>query len=480
MTAPLERRLARLSPEQRAFVSARLAAARATSPEPEPPLPEVLPLTDAQLGVVLTQRLAGDAPWFTVGDVLELRGPLNAVALEHALSALVVRHDALRMFIVEGDRPGQAIDPAATLKLERHHATDHAEALAAARALVGRAVPLSPAPLCRAALWRVEPEARTRRSDPSPGAPALPGPGLEAPGPADLHLLALVFHHAVIDGASLAILGEELGLLYRAAIRGEAAALPPAGPGFARWVMSRQAPAHRRAEALAADEWRRVLAAAPYEPLPSARPRSDPPSLATAALPLPRISAQHVREVARAAGTTPFVVLASALADTLARFAGRSQVRVATVSANRSPAHLRTVGLFCNTVVLPLPRAPAPGRLDLGAAHGLVTAALARQAVLYETLVLETQAEAPELLEPNAFLLLDGAGPAPLDLGPVRAAWLASPGGPGPSAADLTLDLSFEDAEEARGEVRFRSEVFEPETVLALVADWVAVLGALA
>lgn len=427
-------RLARLSPERRAWVLARLAE----SELPPVPFEQPLRLTDAQLGIVLTQALAPTEPWFTVGDVLVIEGPLDVTALEGAFRALIERHDALRLSITEGRM--QVLHPHVRFELPVHRADDREQAISAARAAAATALPIAAAPLMRAELWQA-------------------GPGL--------HVLALLIHHIISDGLSLAILLRDLSGLYAGQ------PLPPVGTGFVRWAASLTDPRGEPARAQSRRWWRQTLDATPYVPLPTRRPRVEPVSHRTLAsrftLGLP---SSRVDEIAREARTSPFVVLTATLAEALSTYAGGAPVRVGTVSANRDGGTAESIGLFCNTVVIPC------GSTDLRAVHQAVTRALAERWVLYESMFLAWNGEHPTLLESNALLLLEDLGLAEVRLGEARARWLADHAAPpNPSMGDLTVDLGRDRGEYA-GRVRYHADLFDAEDIERMMALWRACLAA--
>ena len=67
-----------------------------------PSTPEVLPLTTAQLGIWLGQRLDHHSPAYNVGGYVEIHGPINADLLERACQAVMREAETLRVR-VDGD-----------------------------------------------------------------------------------------------------------------------------------------------------------------------------------------------------------------------------------------------------------------------------------------------------------------------------------------------------------------------------------------
>src|SRR5690606_11370917 len=150
----------------------------------------------------------------------------------------------------------------------------------------------------------------------------------------DEQLLCVTAHHAVLDGWSVSLLLQELA----AAELAFAAGAPPALPAVATQLGDL---ARWEAEALAGGRFAGALAAlgaelagVPRLALPARRPApGEVPARATVRL--PAALCRGVEELARRAGTTPFVVLAGALAVLLGRHEGQLDFGLGTVLANR-------------------------------------------------------------------------------------------------------------------------------------------------
>ncbi|HEV2846484.1 MAG TPA: amino acid adenylation domain-containing protein, partial [Thermoanaerobaculia bacterium] len=195
-----------------AGLAARLENALATpAMEPEGPAPRdgalpasfALPLSFAQERLWFLEQLEGPSPLYHIAAVVEGRGRLDVGALRSALSAVWSRHEALRArFTAEDGQPLQTFAEPGPLPLAivDFSGAPSAPALDEAAAdAVRRPFDLERGPLLRAVLFHLAPE-RFR--------------------------LALVVHHLVADGVSLAILEREIGLFYRSAL-GQAAPAPP-------------------------------------------------------------------------------------------------------------------------------------------------------------------------------------------------------------------------------------------------------------
>ncbi|MGW5120640.1 condensation domain-containing protein, partial [Streptomyces noursei] len=77
-----------------------------------------LPLTAAQHGVWVAQRLAPDSPLFTCGIYFDVPGPVDRVLLARAVEQAVAETEALRVrFRDDGATVGQTVDPSVTGEL---------------------------------------------------------------------------------------------------------------------------------------------------------------------------------------------------------------------------------------------------------------------------------------------------------------------------------------------------------------------------
>jgi len=165
--------------------------------------------------------------------------------------------------------------------------------------------------------------------------------------PGDRTMLAMVTHHAIADGWSLAVAMREISLGYEALASGREPALPPLPSqyrDFARWqwqwMLSPAATEH-------ADFWRERLHG-------TVAPRLAPDAGSEAGqLPVdlgPELSAA-VRRLARAENVTVFAVLLAAYSAVLARRTGHRVASVGSPVANREhPETLPLVGLFASVV----------------------------------------------------------------------------------------------------------------------------------
>jgi hypothetical protein len=173
---------------------------------------------------------------------------------------------------------------------------------------------------------------------------------------AEEHILLLVVHHIVIDFWSLAILLDELGVLYPAESAGVKAPMPPLDlqyTDYIRW----------QAEMLASPEgerlwayWQEQLAGQlPVLQLRTDRPRPPIPTYRGASHDFtmdPELSA-GLKMLTKAHGATPYMVLLAVFQVLLSYHTSQEDLLVGSPMVGRSRAEFEgIVGLFTNPVVL--------------------------------------------------------------------------------------------------------------------------------
>ncbi len=178
----------------------------------------------------------------------------------------------------------------------------------------------------------------------------------------------LSFHHAILDGWSVAALLTEFFTLYLAYCQEESVdLLPPLSTVYRDFVANEQQILQSQA---AQAYWHEQLAEAPRTPLPY-RPDLSPdtslPETRLMTLPLPAALTELLRRLAQDAGAPLRSVLLAAHLRVLSLLSGHTDVLTGVVMHNR-PATLdseRTLGLFLNTL-------PFRMQLSAGTWHELV------------------------------------------------------------------------------------------------------------
>lgn len=420
-----------------------------------------VPLSYSQLRMWFLDQLAPGTPTHNAARAFRLHGRLDVPALERALTTLVARHAALRTVVVLEQREPRQV-PLESWALELP-VTDLAQTpLSEREAMLGetlRELSRQPFDIARDLMFRSD---LIRLDDTQ-------------------HVLLIRMHHIAGDAASDTILFRELGTCYDAALRDTAATLPIPPLEYADvaiWQRERlQGP---RLEELVS-YWKRYLdGAPPLLVLPTDRPR---PAIQR------HVGAHHevtfseelrngVTELARAHNVTLFMVLLGAFATFLYRLTGERDLVIGTPMANRNHVGLENVvGFFSNTVPVRIQLSGSPTFRDVvGRTRETVLAALAHQDLPFEQVVealrvprglawnpvfqVNFRARSEEPPKPR----LDGleVESIPVDIGFSR------------------FDLSVELQPAGRGlggYVEYDEDLFDPETIAAIVDDLGSLLG---
>ncbi|MEM1207288.1 MAG: amino acid adenylation domain-containing protein, partial [Acidobacteriota bacterium] len=326
---------------------------------------------------LLDQLQPSDAA-FNMPLPLRLRGRLDRDALRRAVAELVRRHESLRTtFAVEGSLPVQRIHPpgfVAPVEVDLRDLDPDArrrEAEALIEADAAEPFDLARGPLYRATLVRLQD---------------------------DEHLLLQNMHHVISDGWSTGVLFKELRTLLGAFTEGRPSPLPEPElhyADFAAWQRKRLS-----GEVLDRQVafWRRQLeGAATSLGLPTDRPR---PSVATSRgdhieARLVADAVGPLRDLARGAKGTLYMVLLTAFKILLHRMSGQGDISVGTPVAGRERLETQDlVGFFLNTLTL---RSQIEGKDTfrdlLGRVRSTVLEAKAHQEVPFEKLLQELQPE---------------------------------------------------------------------------------------
>ncbi|RII13800.1 Linear gramicidin synthase subunit D [Streptomyces sp. YIM 130001] len=413
-------------------------------PTTAPDAPDTVhPMTPEQESIWLNDRLHEGPSRYVENWVHRLRGPVDPAAVEHALTAVVARHEALRSRLTEvAGVPSQVVVPAGPVRLDQRTVLP-GELDAAVRAAVARPVPLDEPPLLRATLLEVGPQDR---------------------------VLAVVAHHAVLDGWCFRLLDLEFSELYSAAVAGREPELPPVPLQFGPYARSRAATVlHARVEhgndknsqnnqnsensenSENSDQsqnsqsnqntdsetgkqpddpeiahWRSVLDGAPAEStFPSTRTRPPSPSGRGGQVRF-RIDADlhaRVRALSRSLRITPFAILAAALSTVVGRPEGRRDVVIGTPVSRRDDPELEPM-IACLTDLLPLRTRVEGTFAELArATKSAVWDAVAHREVSYGRLVREVAVDRSPARFPlfQVVLTVDDAQAPGLDLPDVTA-----------------------------------------------------------
>ncbi|UGQ10829.1 amino acid adenylation domain-containing protein [Yinghuangia sp. ASG 101] len=319
-----------------------------------------------------------------------MRGRLDLAALRAAVQDVTDRHETLRTLCVESDASEDGVAEVFqhVLSPEQARTTVEFTDLVEPSSADGRADETRVAAAVA--------EATRRPFDLAVDLPLRVT--VFAVGP-DEHIMLSVFHHIAFDEWSVRPFAQDFSAAYTARCRGEAPSwehLPVQYADYTVWqrdLLGDPAdPSSRQAAQLA--YWRETLAGAPEEvPLPADRPR---PSVAsyrggTVESVVPAELADRLREIARAAGASPFMLFQSAVATLLHRLGGGEDIPLGSPVAGRDEeAFADLIGFFVNTVVIRADLSGNPAFGDvLARVRDTALAAFAHQDLPFERLVEE-------------------------------------------------------------------------------------------
>jgi amino acid adenylation domain-containing protein len=454
----IARRLASLSPAQRALLESRLKEkgesltllqrSLVTAPSIRPAqLRDAVPLSFAQEPMWFLDQLEPGNPAYIMGNAFRLRGPLHVDALGRSLKEIVRRHESLRTnFAMVDGQPVQVISPALDLALPLTDleglpvAEQEAQVRQLAHAEAGRPFDLEGEPLVRARLLRL--------------------------GEED-HVLSLCLHHLISDGWSMGVLFRELSALYRAFSRGESSPLPELPIQYADYALWHRQWLQERVLDSQLSYWKQQLSSTPPNlelPTDRLRPAVQTYRGAKRFLTLPKDLYQALKALGQRERSTLYMVLLAAFRTLLYRYTGQEDIAVGSPIAGRNRPEVEgLIGLFLNMLVLRTDLSGNPTFRELLARVREVTlAAYAHQDVPFERLVAALQpprdpSRSPlfqVMLEvsPLQALELDGLSVSKLDLDR------------GTAQLDLSLQLR-EGTERVRGHFEYNTDLFDASTI---------------
>lgn len=319
------------------------------------------PASNAQQRLWFLDRFQQSAA-YSVPLAYHVTGALSVERLDDCLTRIVARHDALRTALVMSENEGlyQEILAPMPIQSRRLQAGSYSEALALANVEAGKPFDLTQAPLLRSVCIRISEQES---------------------------LWFVNFHHSMWDAWSLAIVWNELMMLYA----GEPD-LPASSFQYADyaqwqldWLKTPEAESQR-------EFWRQTLAG-DLPLLQLGRLAVAEPMRSTAGAmefcPFDSLHSQTVREAAERHGTTEFVFALSAFLATLYRLTRQDQIVIGVPVACRSlPETEGVVGYFANTLPLRIAFTPHMRFSELvEQAAGQLAAALAHQELPFDQIV---------------------------------------------------------------------------------------------
>ena len=427
--------------------------------------PAVVPLSFAQQRLWFIDQLQGPSPVYNMAVALRLSGRLDADALGAALADVVGRQESLRtVFPAVAGIPQQLVVPPeqadfgwAVVDASGWSAAGLQESIGA---VVRHSFDLAAEIPLRATLFRVG---------------------------ADEHVLVAVVHHIAGDGLSITPLVADLGAAYASRCEGQAPGWAPLAVqyvDYTLWQRAQLGDLDDRHSRIAAQlgYWEDALAGIPERlQLPTDRPY--PPVAdqrgASVAVDWPAQLQQQVARVGREHNATSFMVVQAALAVLLAKISASSDVAVGFAIAGRAdPALDELVGFFVNTLVLRVDLGGDPTVAELLAqVRQRSLAAYEHQDVPFEVLVERLNPTRSLTHHPLVQVMLSwqnfaGDPVAGLALGDLQVTPLSA------DTHTARMDLAFSLAERwteagepagIGGAVEFRTDVFDAESIQALI-----------
>lgn len=359
--------------------------------------PAYYPLTFEQESIWIDEHLHDVPARYLESWAYRLAGSIDARALEAALAGVVRRHHALRsgIDIVDGEL-AQIVHPVPRALLTQADC-DPADLDDELRRIITTPLDLTKSPM-RGHLLQL--------------------------GRGDA-VLVVQLHHIVIDDWALHVLDHDFAECYRAHAERRPPDLPPLPLQLGPYALA-QREAGINPDVLG--YWIECLRNAPRpSTIPGDRPRpAEPSSLgAEVRYQIDPALAGRVRALSRKLRTTPFSVLACAVATLLAAVTGAEDLLVGAPVSRRGAADLDQL-IGCVTDLLPLRITAPPGCsfADLvGSAKTVVNGAIAHADISYAELVRRVLTRKERGAEPlcRTVLVVDDTGPGSLELPGVSA-----------------------------------------------------------
>ncbi|RYZ40917.1 MAG: amino acid adenylation domain-containing protein [Myxococcaceae bacterium] len=296
-----------------------------------------LPLSDAQRQLWLLHQVAPRSAFYNEPFTLYLPGDIEPAALEQAFQSLIARHEILRTtFGSTPEGPFQRVESGTPFRLRSVDLRAVPEGLRGAKAAqlttqeAREPFDLERGPLLRATLMRLG---------------------------ASESRLALVMHHLVVDGFTMAVFLQELHRFYQATLDGRPAELEPLPLQYGDAAVWQQGARYQEAIAPHLAWWTRTLAGASHLELPTQRPRPPVQGFRGAKhfVRIPPDLLESVKALGRREDATLFMTLLSAFGALLHRYSGSDDFVLGGAFSGRGREELRSIsGHFVNLLPLRL------------------------------------------------------------------------------------------------------------------------------
>jgi hypothetical protein len=315
-------------------------------------------ISSAESGVLAASMLDPSGALYNEPIALTLKGALDLGRLQAALRRVVAAHEGLRTSFPNVDgRPVRAVAPSVNVHVDIRIVDPADDVAAILRSAARRPFDLEHGPLLRASVLVVGP---------------------------DEHIVMLTAHHSVVDGLARDLLVDAMAAAYRSPL------VPVEPTGRPTSIASRQR-ADLASGALndARDYWLSQLSPPPTPAdfvRMASRSQRDENEGDVVGFSLDAKTSESLHQLARERRTTPFAVFLAALAATLSRLTGATDVVIGTPSANRHRGGAtKVIGMLANMLPLRIDVEGDPTFEDLVARARQVTlGALTNQEYPYE------------------------------------------------------------------------------------------------
>ncbi|HEX8618887.1 MAG TPA: amino acid adenylation domain-containing protein, partial [Thermoanaerobaculia bacterium] len=421
-----------------------------------------LPLSFAQERLWFLNELEPNSAGYNVPGAVTIRGALDVQQLEAALNLIVARHETLRtVFPSEGGRARQRILTHVDFALERFDLSSLADATT--RESEARALCLADA---------------TAPFDLANG-PLLRGKVIRLAD--DEHVLMMNMHHIISDGWSVGVLIRELGLVMEAFREGRTPALPPLAIQYVDYsVWQRRLLEEGGVLEQQLAYWRQKLAGVPESlDLPTDHPRPSVQTFAgaTKSFALDAQLTARLKRLADEQGGTLYMVLLAAFNALMYRYTGQEDICIGTPIANRQYGETEgLIGMFVNTLALRT-------QIEAGDAFNTLLArvkttcleAYQHQDAPFEKVIDALHVQRNLAISPlfQVMLILQNTDRAVAD-----ASISLFPLDSGIGKFDLSVEFA-ETGDGLSGSIRYRTALYEPETIERMIAHFTALCRAI-
>ncbi|MEH1848660.1 MAG: amino acid adenylation domain-containing protein [Nostoc sp.] len=460
----INKRIAALSPEQRALLELRLQQKelrlkKLTSISKRKDS-DILYLSLIQERLWFLYQLQPDIPLYNESSLFRITGDLNSKLLEQSINQIIQRHEILRTTFktVEG-QPLQIIAPKLTITLPvvDLQAWSEIKQEELIKQLVteqsSQPFHLTQGPLLRGTLVQIKPQE---------------------------HIILLTMHHIISDGWSWQVFYRELGTLYQTITNSSESALPELPIQYADFaIWQRQTWDQQKCQSGLAYWKQKLENLPPVLALPTDNPRPAVQSFRGAREPiiLPQSLTEALKSLSQMEGVTLFMLLLTAFKILLYRYTGQTDLIVATPVANRSQIETENLlGCFVNTLILQTDLSDNPSfRELLKQVQEITLAAYSYQDFPFELLVKELQPERT-LSHTPLFQVMFVCQDAPLqslELPGLKFTPLIVDSG----TAKLDLTLFLEDTKQGlMGALEYNTDLFETDTISRMIGHFQTLL----